>query len=201
MKVYTHYTDRFGGIRFGTLLQFGDSWNLIGSVVMKNPGSAYSPDKMPIPEYEIPEGLKQYDDYPHELWYEFRPDSTMHCIESLFSNCGEKRLSGVVLIFNLMYVMSADLKAALGKQESSDFVIDDVSVLKKYINKPVYLGWGSLSKNKSFAGKAREIEGIVSERWPQIDFAPFNYPHPQYLMLYGKNQPKCIELRKLFCKV
>lgn len=40
MKVYTHYykIDDNEGLRWPTLLQFGKSWDIIGSVVMKNPG-------------------------------------------------------------------------------------------------------------------------------------------------------------------
>lgn len=49
MKVFAHYMgnekdwnlseDGFQ-YRWRTLLKFGDSWNVIGSVIMKNPGSA-----------------------------------------------------------------------------------------------------------------------------------------------------------------
>lgn len=42
MKVFTHYTKitEQEEFRWRTLLQFGESWDIIGSVVMKNPGSA-----------------------------------------------------------------------------------------------------------------------------------------------------------------
>ena len=45
MKVFAHYydSDETGNnYRWRTLLQFGASWDIIGSVVMKNPGSAES---------------------------------------------------------------------------------------------------------------------------------------------------------------
>ncbi|GIJ93186.1 hypothetical protein CAPN002_04040 [Capnocytophaga stomatis] len=46
MKVYAHFFEEKGEkevqYRWRTLLQFGDSWEIIGSVVMKNPGSAES---------------------------------------------------------------------------------------------------------------------------------------------------------------
>ncbi len=45
MKVYAEFIDDNGLLfRTKTLLQFGDSWDLIGSIVMKNPGSA-KPEK------------------------------------------------------------------------------------------------------------------------------------------------------------
>ena len=43
MKVFAHYhkSETTGkDYRWRTLLQFGTSWDIIGSVVMKNPGSA-----------------------------------------------------------------------------------------------------------------------------------------------------------------
>ena len=43
MKVFAHYydSDETGNnYRWRTLLHFGTSWDIIGSVVMKNPGSA-----------------------------------------------------------------------------------------------------------------------------------------------------------------
>ena len=41
MKVYAEFiNDESLIFRTRTLLQFGDSWDLIGSIVMKNPGSA-----------------------------------------------------------------------------------------------------------------------------------------------------------------
>ena len=41
MKIYAEFIDDNGLLfRTKTLLQYGDSWDLIGSIVMKNPGSA-----------------------------------------------------------------------------------------------------------------------------------------------------------------
>ena len=50
MKVYTHFIkiDENDGYRWRTLLQFGNSWDCIGSVVMKNPGSSKMVDSEPI---------------------------------------------------------------------------------------------------------------------------------------------------------
>lgn len=50
MNVYTHYRTITPsiGFRWRTLLQFGDGWNIIGSVVMKNPGSAYFANEAPL---------------------------------------------------------------------------------------------------------------------------------------------------------
>ena len=43
MKVFAHYyqsEETGNNYRWRTILQFGTSWDIIGSVVMKNPGSA-----------------------------------------------------------------------------------------------------------------------------------------------------------------
>lgn len=41
MKVFARFTQKDGfEYRFDTLLQFGDSWELIGNIVLANPSSA-----------------------------------------------------------------------------------------------------------------------------------------------------------------
>lgn len=41
MKVYAQYFELEGiSYRLNTILQFGDSWELLGNVVLANPGSA-----------------------------------------------------------------------------------------------------------------------------------------------------------------
>ncbi|MBO5824912.1 MAG: hypothetical protein J6Q93_08170, partial [Prevotella sp.] len=84
MKVYAHFREKDGVMyRWRTLLQFGNSWQVIGSVVMKNPGSAYplTPNQPVSDMFILPE-LQAIDD--SEPWYEFKPDITMSCITRLF---------------------------------------------------------------------------------------------------------------------
>ena len=49
MKVYTHFylmdENTAIGFRWRTLLQYGNSWEVIGSVVMKNPGGAIEAER------------------------------------------------------------------------------------------------------------------------------------------------------------
>lgn len=94
MKVYTHFIkiDENDGYRWRTLLQFGNSWDCIGSVVMKNPGSSKMVDSVPISNDVIIKNLKKYQDI--ELpWYEFSEDTTMKCIAELFAyKCGLQAL-------------------------------------------------------------------------------------------------------------
>lgn len=85
MKVYTHYTKltEKEGFRWRTLLQFGNSWNIIGTVVMKNPGSAAA--SCMVTDRAVLQALRTFDEsMTEETWYEFTPDQTMYCIRDLF---------------------------------------------------------------------------------------------------------------------
>ena len=109
MKVFAHYydSDETGNnYRWRTLLQFGTSWDIIGSVVMKNPGSAE-------PHNYVHESttLKQLERFPepdygiYSQWYYFSSDDTLQKVEKLF--CAYYKtatLNGVIQVFNLMNV-------------------------------------------------------------------------------------------------
>lgn len=108
MKVFTHYTKitEQEEFRWRTLLQFGESWDIIGSVVMKNPGSAAVSRAVTDPE--TLQALQGFDENTSkETWFEFTPDQTMYCIRDLFreyySANTHKDLNGVIQIFNLFY--------------------------------------------------------------------------------------------------
>ena len=101
MKVFAHYMgnekdwnlseDGFQ-YRWRTLLKFGDSWNVIGSVIMKNPGSA-QPLKSEISKAEsdalalfdmrisLPFRLSDSYNFPASLTSRFR--KTVHSGSSL----------------------------------------------------------------------------------------------------------------------
>ena len=209
MKVYAHFREEGGRMfRWRTLLQFGDSWQVVGSVVMKNPGSAYplTPNQCVSDMFILPE-LQAIDD--SEPWYEFKPDITMSCITRLFG-----AQSGVIQIFNLFNIREADLSQALHLyDEASPCVYEqqanpppsslllstteqDISQLKG----PVYLGWGPLGSDGRFRQKAQMIFDAVKDRMnylnPDFDSTPFF--HPLYLMQYGAKKPEVVEVRRLF---
>ena len=194
--------------RWRTLLQFGDSWQVVGSVVMKNPGSAYplTPNQCVSDMFILPE-LQAIDD--SEQWYEFKPDITMSCITRLFGV-----QSGVIQIFNLFNIREADLSQALHLyDEASPCVYEqqanpppsslllstteqDISQLKG----PVYLGWGPLGSDVRFRQKAQMIFDAVKDRMnylnPDFDSNPFF--HPLYLMQYGAKKPEVVEVKRQF---
>lgn len=202
MKVYAHFREEGGRMfRWRTLLQFGDSWQVVGSVVMKNPGSAYplTPNQCVSDMFILPE-LQAIDD--SEPWYEFKPDITMSCITRLFGV-----QSGVIQIFNLFNIREADLAQALHLyDEASPCVFTQqtnphpssliphtsslisppssltsppssilLSTTEQDISQlegPVYLGWGPLGSDGRFRQKAQMIFDAVKDR--------MNYLNPDF---------------------
>ena len=215
MKVYTHYfRDSATGIecRWRTILQLGDSWNSIGCVYMKNPGSSIyqetDGDGSPVAiTHAIT--LSHLRAFTHEtdndVWYEFRADSTMYAIEALFKEYAayhRQPAEGIIQVFNLFNVRDADLRKAQGKLIDSlhekTFTIDeDVQCLKG----PVYIGWGNLWKDKLHKLNAEKVLAACKTLCNYIDTSNIEkniYYHPQYLMLYGKNKEEVIRHKQYF---
>lgn len=213
MKVYAHYheEDKSNGnaYRWRTLLQFGDSWSVIGSVVMKNPGSATPIDKdNPISDNNILSHLHEFD--KENEWYLFRPDNTMQNIERLFrcyqiENGGSNALNGIIQIFNLINVRDPNLNNALKKNANAKYdyantVDEDIELLVA----PVYLGWGSLGFEETFRQNAQKIfdatKNTLNGKYLHPNFLDNKFYHPQYLMGRGKNKPNSQFLLNSFCQ-
>ena len=215
MKVFTHFKtieECNEGYRWRTLLQFGTSWNIIGSAVMMNPGSAnYKyPDKRWIDDAVTLFHLAQFD-YScdcGEKWYEFKDDPTLRFVADLFAEYmrvpSKNELHGVIQIFNLFYLREPKLGDALNKNKSlsvfkqiNDSIFEyDIAALKQ----PVYLGFGSLSRSSDFREKAyryfKEAREKHNAKYLSDNFDENPFYHPRALMLFRKNDPKFI-LRKL----
>ena len=212
MRVFTHFrfTDNASGdsgIRYCTVLQFGDGWELLGSVIMKNPGSASmtAGHDRPITDTILLESLHDFDDDSGECWYEFSPDLTMYCVEELFSqyqeyNGGTKALSGVIRIFNLFYPRNPDLKEALRTYDSGKDDVDDIPQILKSIDKPIYIGWGDLYRRPCFRSRARKIFEIVQPCNGYLNpvMERNKFVHPASLQRYSKNKPQAIIERERF---
>ena len=205
MKVFAHY-DCCDNIEFRwrTLLQFGSSWSVLGSVVMKNPGSAHPIDQ--VQEGLCINELRKFDS--KEVWYEFKPDSTMHCIERLFwEYCRQQSIvfEGIVQVFNLMNVRDPNLANAIEKVKKANrdhlfSTEDDINQLAS----PIYIGWGQLGRNILFKDNAVKIFNATLKKegtaYLDKDFQKNLFYHPQYLMGRGKNTPKSIYLLSAFCQ-
>jgi hypothetical protein len=205
MKVYAHY-ECLDNIeyRWRTLLQFGSSWSVLGSVVMKNPGSAHPINQ--IKESFCIKELGKFDSM--EGWYEFKPDSTMHCIERLFREyCRQQSIvfEGIVQVFNLMNVRDPNLANAMEKVKTANrahlFSTEDDII---HLASPIYIGWGQLGQNPLFKDNAVKIynASFKKEGSAYLDdvFQKNLFYHPQYLMGRGKNSPKSIYLLNAFCQ-
>lgn len=209
MNVYAHFKQsEIDGFqyRWRTLLRFGTSWDILGSVVMKNPGSAM-PTNITLTDQEKLE-LQQFDG-KNDQWYVFTSDNTMQLIEKLFiaKNKG-KTLDGVIQIFNLFNIRNADLEQALLSEKKSLETINnttDEDIEAMRVSKaPVYLGWGGLGSNPKFIQAAKKIFSFVFEELEQKylwqEFADNSFYHPQYLMGRGKNRPRAQWLLQAFCE-
>jgi hypothetical protein len=204
MKVYTHfYEDKSNDIiyRWRTLLQIGESWDICGTVFMKNPGSSFTKRKeSPIEETDLLDNLRKFDDDESSKtspWYEFSEDNTMTYVEKLFETyyrTHQKTLKGIIQIFNLFNIRDADLKKAIEKskgnvKENLVYTIDDDI---KHIVSPVYIGWGDLWKShRSNADKIfRKVIEISENNSSYLynDIQANQFYHPQFLMNYGKNR-------------
>ena len=86
LKVFAEFIDENDvQYRTRTILKYGDSWDLIGTIVMKNPGSAYPFNKIDLDDFNNIE--KFY--YPRiEIgnWHEFKSDSTINKISNIFDD-------------------------------------------------------------------------------------------------------------------
>lgn len=199
MRVYTHYRQisetNSEGFRFRTLLQFGSSWNIVGSVVMKNPGSANfkSPDQ--IKDEDLLCQLRKFDDNEEVApWYEFNADSTMRCVASLFTEYFQKNhsrpLEGVVQIFNLFYIKDANLYTGLEKlQKNGNLDIVDFDI--QHLIAPIYLGFSNLGRSPKLRENAERFFNEARRKGMRnidADFSKNRFTHPLYLMGYGKNK-------------
>ena len=154
MKVYTHfYEDPNNEIiyRWRTLLQIGESWNICGTVFMKNPGSSFTIGKDSlIEDTNLLDKLRIFDDDETSKtspWYEFSEDKTMTYVEDLFQayySAHQKTLEGIIQIFNLFNIRDADLKKAIEKSKGNvkDNLVYTIDDDIKHIVPPVYIGWG-----------------------------------------------------------
>lgn len=213
MKVFAHYfksPETGNEYRWRTLLQFGTSWEVIGSVVMKNPGSAapLTPDK-PIENEKMLCHLRPFCSEYDWFEFDFKKDRTIYRIKELFCAYYETKLgsdlNGVIQIFNLMNVRDPDLEKALIKNKKevlpfSKTTENDITQLVA----PVYLGWGELGKDPLFLDDAKKVFNVVYNeldgKYLREDFKNNIFRHPLSLMLYSKNKPDSKYILHAFCQ-
>ena len=94
--------------RDGTILQYGKSWNLLGNVILLNPGSAKPMDEKPMNAY-----LKEHDPYFDDdgEYFAFNVDPLMCSLVSLFKQ--KYPDGGTIRIYNLFNLKNAKSGDAL----------------------------------------------------------------------------------------
>jgi hypothetical protein len=120
MKVYAEYFKDVGlSFRRNTILQFGEGWDLIGNVVLANPGSAKPLGR--ISEESTSKLDKFYKKYRNgnafkvDNWFEFSVDPTMGFVEKIFNGSYVDKsieLNGVVQLFNTFNIKNQNLQEA-----------------------------------------------------------------------------------------
>ncbi|MEI6554230.1 MAG: hypothetical protein WCL70_01425 [Paludibacter sp.] len=197
MKVYAEFIEENGiEYRTKTILKFGDSWDLIGSIVMKNPGSAYPLNKIDKDEWECLRVNYNLKDVDETNWFLFKPDSTMWQIEKIFNGSylnTQIKLNGIIQVFNLFNIREQNISTAikLADKNESTFLFPYVNeVITLFQNKPVYLGWRwvYLNINKQFAEKVFEYVRESKYMYLEKDMIDNHFYHPGYISTAYKQE-------------
>ena len=216
MKVFAHYFyDNKNDVeyRWRTLLKIGDSWEICGTIFMKNPGSSKLVEQIqkPIEDSCLLEELRKFDDRRTPLsneWYEFSVDRTMICVINLFKAYYEangEQLNGVIQIFNLFNIRDVSVWNAIDKckDDGLDKLVYTTDDDIKNIVSPVYIGWGNLWRVPAHKENAQRIFSEVIKKTSYLcnSIEKNKYYHPQYLMNYGKNRKNCKDVLEKFIKI
>jgi hypothetical protein len=193
MRVFAEYFEESGlAFRRNTILQFGESWDLLGNVVLANPGSAEpmsSVDKNASINLKVFfERYRGKTDFDMDHWYEFSVDSTMLFVGKIFS--GEyvsKRieLNGVVQLFNTFNIKNQNLQQAVEQIGVDSEVLFSYGVEKFFHDKPTYFGFSNeVLSNELLRNIAMQIfcgSSDVVRRIYQKEFADNSFYHPMYI--------------------
>ncbi len=134
-------SDSDGNIyRDGTLLQFGNSWQLLGSVILLNPGSAKPLDEKPCNAF-LRMHLEGFDD--KRDYYACSVDPLMRAIIEIFA---QRFPDGGVIrlynLFNLKNPKSSGAIEALKKMQKSPYLFTPIDEVD-FKEKPVIVATGS----------------------------------------------------------
>lgn len=175
MKVYARYIQKDNlSYRFDTLLQFGESWDLIGNIVLANPGSAEPISKITETESSnissFFKKIRQETINPNQ-WYCFSSDSTMNQIQKLFEGdyCDgieQRELNGVIQLFNCFNLKNPNLSEAIKLLDKADpkLALNSAKIADSFGDKSVYFGFGQEVLNTP---KLNSVAREIFEKTPQ----------------------------------
>ena len=193
MKVYAEYFEEDGVFyRRNTLLQFGDCWDLIGSAVLANPGSA---EPISTVSNDLLTSISKFheryrggEEIQPDNWHEFSPDSTMRFVEKIFTGWYLDKnieLSGVVQLFNTFNIKNQNLQEAVAKIGVDSELLFSHSVYKYFNDKPTYFGFSNEVLGNEilrkvamniFNNSSVAVLGIYNS-----DFSKNSFYHPMYV--------------------
>ncbi len=196
--------------RKNTILQFGNSWNVIGAAILINPGSAMPTEELidSATKSKLREVSNTYNE--NGEWRVFNVDSTMRFLEKIFSGwyIGQrKELEGVILLYNLFNIRCKDLNKALELRADHRFKDMEDMVTKSTelttMDVPFYIGWGNTGKYHLRADAEelfKQLKGKVCY-YTGEDFMKAPCYHPLYVNTsYHTDATKNVLCRFLRCE-
>lgn len=200
MKIFAEFIDENEiSYRRTTLLQFGDSWDLIGSAVLKNPGSAKRKSNIGDEDFRNVIKLYPLENLNPNTWYNSTQDPTMAFLGKIFSGSyirKERQLNGVIQLFNLHYIKDANIVTAREKIKNNYSIhlyknVDEIISLFK--DKPVFLGWfNEYNLSEDTQTKSKKIFDYINDgkyMYLRPTLCDNKFYHPIYINRAFKIQP------------
>ncbi|NJK35830.1 MAG: hypothetical protein HC919_13330 [Oscillatoriales cyanobacterium SM2_2_1] len=193
MKSYAEYFEQGELLyRRNTLLQFGNSWDLIGNAVLANPGSAEPNSRVSDDLWDsitaFHDSFRNGERNQRYNWHEFSPDPTMRFVEKIFNGwyLGKNiELNGVVQLFNTFNIKNQDLQKAVAQVGVDSELLFSCDAYKYFNDKPTYFGFGQeilrsgVLRNVAiniFQNSSKTIRSIYED-----DFSRNSFYHPMYV--------------------
>lgn len=196
MNVYAKFIE-FDKIKYrqNTILQFGDSWQLIGNIVLANPGSA-KPLLNKIDDQVKNHITKFYHSNFNSRklnlnsWYKFNEDATIKRIVKIFNGWyvnNEKtiELNGVIQLFNTFNVKNQNLIEAVDTLPEDSDQLFSIGIEQFFNDKPTYFGFSSKVLNhirlrtiaeNIFNNSTNEIKALYHHK-----FGDNKFYHPTFI--------------------
>ncbi|QPK06281.1 hypothetical protein [Vibrio kanaloae] len=193
MRVFAeYYLDDDLQFRRNTLLKIGTSWDLIGNIVLANPGSAEPISDVnndSLCKVEAFYGkYRSSEQFELSNWKEFSPDPTMVFIEKLFKGdyIGESRdLNGVIQLFNTFNIKNQNLGEAVRQISTESKLIFSYGIEKYFHDCPTYFGFSNAVLNNT---KLRSVAETIFENSSEKVKKPYDskfsnnkFYHPMYI--------------------
>lgn len=203
MKCYARWQAMDGGnvfVRDQTILQFGESWDLIASMILLNPGSALPMSGSVATEYLTGLGLPYFVAAGEGDYHEFRLDPLMRSVLKAASTVFD---GGVIKIYNLFNIKNPNSTEAINNFESEkeNSRIYTMSQDMMFYDAPVIFACGRVSQgNQALQHQisrylARtspsQLYGLVKSGQRRFGLEPIDDSHvletyhPSYTFKYG----------------